>query len=418
MAGGVEETGGDGVARHGRAALLALVGFALVYALYYLRLLEVGTAPAEQADYALNLALSRQTAAAGAYPDSFFYPPPYLALVLALGALPGQAGFLLWSLAQALSLVAVLLLVRRLAAPAGALPPIRLALLGALGLLAAHYGLHWDFRAHNVNLPVLALVSGALALGPRRALAAGLLLALAGALKLYALVLLPWLLLRRDWRWLAATLGWLALLFLLPPLLAFGFEPAVALTADWLGCMAGAGEAATLAAFPGALASPRALLAALTGRAIEDAALALPAALWALAGGALAVWCAWRVARALPEGPLRRLLAGSALALMPLVASPVAQPHHAAGLLPLTLWLAWRAPAMGGGSRRGAGGLALLALLLLLAALPYAGGLLPGPLFRVVVVQASLAAVWLAVGLAVGAAVGSPASLTSGRGRR
>ncbi len=375
------------------AGRIALLGFALLYGLYYLRLLDPSFPPESPGDYALNLKLSRQAAEAAAYPANFFYPPPYLALMLGLGALPAASGFLLWCLAQLLALLAVVALLWRLAAPpAGGWTA---ALLGALGLLAAHYGLHWDLRAYNVNLPVLALTSGALVLGPRRAVLAGLLLALAGALKLYALILLPWLLLRGDGRWLAATLGWLALLFLLPPLLAFDAAAAWQLTGDWLARMASAGDPATLAAFPGALASPRSLLAAALERPLAHPTLALPSLLWALAGLALGLWCAWRLARALPEGPLRRLLAGTALTLLPLVASPVVQPHHAAALLPLSLWLALGLPRQ----PRGAA-LAFGLLLLALAALPYASYLWHGDLFRALVVQVTLPALWLAAGLA------------------
>lgn len=390
-----------------RAALAALLAFALLYGLYYLRVFDPAFPPPVPGDYALNLALARQTADALAYPPHFFYPPPYLAAMLALGALPGAAGFLLWCALQLAAFLAMTALLWRLTAAAtaaaGGRRALHLAALGVLGILAAHYGLHWDFRAYNVNLPVLALVGGALALGPRRALLAGLLLALAGALKVYALVLLPWLLWRRDWRWLAATLGWLALLFLLPPLLAFGSAGAWSLTLDWLARMAAAGDPETFAAFPGALASPRALLAAAWGRPIEDPALDLPALAWALAGLVLGLWCAWRLSHALAEGPLGRLLVGSALALLPLVASPVAQPHHAAALLPLTLWL-----ALGLAERRaGAGRTALGLLLLLLALLPYSGALWQGALFRAGVAQSTLALTWLAVGLVARPRAGS-----------
>ena len=367
---------------------LAALLVALLYGLYYLGAFQAGfpPAPAGTGDHILLLRGAGELLQ-GRYPGNQVYPLPALLAADAVGRLGQPAAFLLWSAA---SLAGLLALVGR-----GAGPGWQRALLAVLALLAAHFGLHWDFRAHNVNVIALLLLWLALLAGPRRPLLAGLCLAASGALKLYALVLLPWLLWRGYTRWGLATLGWLTLFFVAWPLLALGPAEAWRLTLDWLRQAAALGDAAAEAAFVATLATLRGLVAELLGRPLTDPAIVAP--LWLLRGllaGATA-WALWRLARAgLAERP--RLVGEAAvLGLLPLAFSPVLQPHHAAAFLLATLWLAAALPTATRGTRA-----AGLALLLLLAVAPYLSYLAPGTLHRGLLLHGGSLLLTLAVGLA------------------
>lgn len=375
---------------------------ALLYGLYYLGVFQAGFPPSGGAtgDHHLLLA-GGERLLRGQYPGNQVYPLPALLAAQVVGRLGQPAGFLLWSATSLAALVALI-------AWGAATPPRwRSAPLAVLALLAAHYGLHWDLRAHNVNLIALLLVWLALLAGPGRPWRAGFLLAASGALKLYALVLLPWLLWRGFRRWGLATLAWLLVFFVVWPLLALGPAEAWRLTLDWLRQALALGDAAAEAAFVATLATLRGLVAELFGRPLTDPSIMAP--LWLLRGllAAACGWALWRLARAgLPAG-LRLIGEAAVLGLLPLAFSPVAQPHHAATFLLATLWLAGGlagglaqglagAPPAHAGARRAA----LFALLLLLAAAPYLSYLAPGTLHRALLLHGGSLLLMLAVGLA------------------
>ncbi len=374
--------------------------FALLYGIYYLGVFHPPFPPTvkETGDYFLLQGGAHRLLHDGVYPGNQFYPLPALLLARSVGLLGEPAGYLLWSGLSLGSLVAMTVW-GSLQGPARptALPRLGNGLLAILAVLAAHFGLHWDFRAHNVNLIALLLFWLALLAGPQRPGWAGFWLAASGALKLYALVLLPWILWRRFDRWVLVTLGWLLLFFVLCPLLVLGPDAAWRLTLDWLRQTLAMSDPAVEAKFVATLATLRSLLAALTGRELVDPALTLP--LWLCRGLLVAAvaWALWRLARRETAPGARLLGEGAVLGLLPLAFSPVAQPHHAAAFLLPTLWLAQRLPLA-----RLAQWLPVAGLLLVLVVAPYLSYLGPGPLHRGLMLYLGSLLLTLAVGLMAG----------------
>ncbi len=142
--------------------------------------------------------------------DVYEYPPPFLLLPRVLQLLtPEFLNFRrAWFVLNALIvLVAVVVVARSMGKPAGArallLAPLVFA---ALPMLSA-------LQKGNIQLVVVALSMLAMLMLERRHYASGgLVLAFATASKLYPGLLIVYLLVRRDWRALAWTAGWGAVL--------------------------------------------------------------------------------------------------------------------------------------------------------------------------------------------------------------
>lgn len=148
------------------------------------------------------------------------YPPPAVAIHAASAVFPFPVSAAFWLTLTglaALTTYAVLARVLDLRRFAGLLFALPLA-----HLVVAYY-FQWDMRSLNCNLIVLAaVVLGAAALNAQRNAATGFCFALAVAMKLLPVLLLPYLAWTRRWRafgWMAcfSLLFWVAL-----PILAFG----------------------------------------------------------------------------------------------------------------------------------------------------------------------------------------------------
>ena len=193
-------------------------------------------------DFAVFLSFSRQSAVALASPESWwFYPPPFVVGMRGLALLGDTLASLLWLGLLFASVIACLVLLLRLLGLEASRWRFAIALL-AVG--ASYYFLKWDLKAANVNLITLAVVLGSVDCARReRWGGAGALLALGIAIKLQPALLLPYLACRRQWRWLALTMGGLVVLFVLVPVFSLGVTGAVALTKSWLGGLAAFEEA-------------------------------------------------------------------------------------------------------------------------------------------------------------------------------
>lgn len=387
--------------------------FALIYAVLFGGLLQSPFPPPPKGtgDFFLLESGAQRLLQDGVYPHNQFYPLPAYLLARAAHWLGQPLDYLVWTAVGVGSLVALAVWSARQGWPQpGWLPGFGNGLLVVLAILAAHFGLQWDFRAHNVNLVQLLFFWLALLTGPSRPWLGGFWLALAGALKLYGLVLLPWLLWRGYRRWLVAALAWCLLFFALLPLLVLGPAEAWRLTGDWLAQTLAMSDPAVEARFVATLATLRSTLAAAQDLQLTDPALALPLWLGRAVLVAAAAWALWRLARRERHPTCRLLGEGAVLAALPLAFSPVAQPHHAAVALLATLWLALRLPLAPRAQMLGAGGL----LLLLLVVAPYLSYLAPGTLHRGLMLHGgdlllALAIGWLA-GLNGGLGEGSVAA--------
>ena len=157
-------------------------------------------------DFLINLVGAQTILASGSYREFFYYPVPYLILQEWLGALGVPAASLLWFGLMVMGGVGALALAIDGVGLAAHRRRWPLALAATFGV---YYFVQWDLRAGNSNLIVLGLTLLALRAGSRgRVGSAGALLSFAVACKLYALVFVPYLAWRREWRWLAcAVLG-------------------------------------------------------------------------------------------------------------------------------------------------------------------------------------------------------------------
>jgi hypothetical protein len=322
-------------------ALLALVTFILVELLgefSHTRSFEFATLH----DYLNNLISAQTILERLEYlPELFFfYPPPFLVVQDALWALgvPGAA-------AVGLSLLGLV----ALACPFLALECVglgrdrRRGVLAFAAVVAVVYFLQWDLRAANFNQLFMACVLGSLVCVRRgRPGLAGFLLATSVALKLYSILLLPYLLWRREKSWLLWSLVWLAFLFLVLPVLRFGPEDTLLLYASWIDVIGGAGDPIGAPDYYKNL--ERTLLALLTaeGGGADGIAQLEAGTVRLLAQG---IWLVWvgAIAAFLVRGRSdgsgeRRYVEVAALLLLCVLISPTFQPHHGVVCLLPAVW--------------------------------------------------------------------------------
>lgn len=162
------------------------------------------------------------------------YPPSLAALIVPLGLLSYRAALAIWIL---MLLVLFLVTFRSLDEVLGA--PVK-GIDKMMGLLLAFRLLQSDFANSNANTLVLALVVlGFLAVRRDRAVLGGLLLSLAAAIKVFPILLAPWLLYKKRFRLSLSFLGGLVLWGCLVPGAIVGPRDTLTCYERWLGDMGG-----------------------------------------------------------------------------------------------------------------------------------------------------------------------------------
>ncbi|MBY0457721.1 MAG: DUF2029 domain-containing protein [Gemmataceae bacterium] len=176
--------------------------------------------PQSAVDYRILYDASRQVVETRRYPAGYPYPPPVAVLHAASAQFPFAGSAALWlALTGAAAVGGYLALARALGLTRG---PGLLILLPLAHAVVAYY-FQWDMRSLNCNLIVLAtVVFGCSALARQREGAAGFWFALAVALKVFPVLVLPYLAWTRRWRACAWAIGASALLWVGLPLAAFG----------------------------------------------------------------------------------------------------------------------------------------------------------------------------------------------------
>jgi hypothetical protein len=293
-------------------------------------------------DFLINLSRSQQILEAGRYGDHFYYPLPFLILQEGLGALGLPLAAALWFTAVSVAGVALGWLCLDALGLREARWRWAIALLAYASVL---YFVQWDLRAKNLNILVLAVVLGSLRLGRTgRPWAAGALLSLAVAAKLYAVVLLPYLAWRRRWSWLAASATGLLVLFAVLPVLRLGPSTAFDLSLSWLGGVLDPGPPLSLPDYYKPL--HRSLLLWLTEAGGPERSVAAWPPSWVTAAARLLQlgWVALaasqlRAARSFRDGPSRLFADAAVLLLLPLPFSPTFQAHHAVVLVLTAFWM-------------------------------------------------------------------------------
>lgn len=244
-----------------------------------------------------------------AKPRPFISPPSLLVPLAPFGALDFWPAFALWTL---LAIAALFLAARRILDPP------------ALLLLALAPAVHFALGPGQVTLFVGAAMLGAMALLPRRPLAAGALLAIAALIKPQAVMLVPIALAAgAHWRALASagltgTAAGLACLAVQGP----------QLWRDWLSALAGFPDLLQRLGYLDRSLSPyaTALDLGLTGPAVT---------IVVVAGVILGIAICWRVFRATENPALR----AGAVSCAYLLCTPYAMVYEAAMLVPAAAYM-------------------------------------------------------------------------------
>jgi hypothetical protein len=314
--------------------------------------------PESVVDYRILYDASRQVLDTHRYPAGYPYPPPAVPLHAASAAFPFPASAALWLALTGLAAAATYF---TLAYALGLHRRPGLLLLLPLAHVAVAYYFQWDMRSINCNLIVLAaVVLGCAALAAGRDATAGFWFALGIALKVFPVLVLPYLAWTRRWRafgWAAAftVVFWAAV-----PLAAFGPDGTRAAFAGWAGELTRATDPALKHSHPILISLDKAATHATGGHPVSTRfAVAGVCALWAavgLAGAATARFANRRDAVSV-FAHVALLIAG------PVAVSPYLEAYHLVVLaVPAVLLLAVAADA-----RQGAG-------LRLLAALGFVAG--------------------------------------------
>jgi hypothetical protein len=160
-------------------------------------------------------------------PTLYFYPPLFVLLTFPLGWLPFADAFGLWLAGMALATGAIVLHAYRTWGGAG------VKTYAAIVAMLAGPLLIYALRGGNAHLLVLLLtLAGMIAWSRRNICRAGFLIALAGSLKLFPLLLLPVFILRRDLKLILRVIAFSAILWVLPAAY-FGPQRTVALYHEW-----------------------------------------------------------------------------------------------------------------------------------------------------------------------------------------
>ena len=310
------------------AAVVGLVGW-LLFDLTARTLFGAAPWPQSAVDYCILYHSSRHVVETHQYTANFPYPPPAVAIHAAGTVFPFAVAASLWLALTGLAAVAcyftlarTLGLYRR---------PGLLCLLPLAHLVAAYY-FQWDMRSINCNLVVLAtILFGCAALTRRRDVAAGFWFALAVALKVLPILVLPYLAWTRRWRAFVAAAACSLVLWVAVPVVAFGADGSREVYRGWAGELTRATDPELKHKHPILISLDKAAAYAVPGDAgtAKGIALAVCAA-WVLVGlaGAATSW-------GKSERDGTRVLAHvSLLVLGPVAVNPYLEVYH---LVPLVV---------------------------------------------------------------------------------
>lgn len=271
-------------------------------------------------DYRLLHEHSRLVVATHAYPADYPYPPPAVVLHFATAVLPFEASAVLWAGLCGVAAVGCWLALARL---------LRLDwdrgayVLLPLAHLSCAYFFQWDLRCGNCNLVFLAaLLLGVYFLDRDRPATAGFWFALAFSLKLFCVLVIPYLLWKGRRCAFVWTLAFVAAFWLVLPALAFGCGDFGEVYGAWLDRLTHAVGRSADHHHPILTSLPRAadFLAGDNGPLIVNGVRGL----W-LALGLLG----WRASARRPRDDAFGLLGDVALlTLAPIAVSPYLEPYH------------------------------------------------------------------------------------------
>jgi len=213
-------------------ALIALAGWTLF------TLLKASSFPGQPfgCDYGMNLHLSVNVVEGHKFAAGFLYPLPSVLLRYYLFKIFGNFSGIVWVCAMASSMYIIMnFLIHEFYSGEREYRYIY----AILGFLPVAYYVQWDLRSLNCNLIVLCLVLvSAFYLKKESFFISAFFLSLAVALKLYPIVILAYLLVRKQFRLVASALFWTVIFFVLIPITALGWPSFLDLTRKWVDAVA------------------------------------------------------------------------------------------------------------------------------------------------------------------------------------
>ena len=285
--------------------------------------------PQSAVEYRILYDASRHVVETHQYPAGYPYPPPAVAIHAVSAVLPFGASASIWLALTGLAAGACYLtLVRAL----GLHQRPGLLVLVPLAHAVVAYYFQWDMRSINCNLIVLATVLfGCAALARSRDRVAGFWFALAVALKVFPVLVLPYLAWTRRWKAFVSAVVFSFVLWVAVPVVAFGADGFGAVYGGWFDELTRATDPGTKDNHPILISLDKAALYAAAGDAAQAKGIALAVCVaWVLVGLAGAAGCLGKRER----NAASILVHVSLLVLGPVAVNPYLEAYH---LVPLAI---------------------------------------------------------------------------------
>ncbi|MCI0703736.1 MAG: DUF2029 domain-containing protein, partial [Planctomycetia bacterium] len=285
--------------------------------------------PQSVVDYRILYDASRQVVETHQYPPHYPYPPPAVAVHAASAVFPFAVSAALWLVLTGLAAGACYFALAR--AFGLHLRPGSLLLLPIAHLAVAYY-FQWDMRSINCNLIVLAaVVFGCAALVAKRDRVAGFWFALSIGLKVFPVLILPYLAWTRRWRAFGWAAGLSVAFWLVVPAIAFGLDGSRTVYGEWMKQLTCATDPALKNIHPILISLDKAALHATGGDARAARAITFGmCALWVVIGVAGAAACR----RTREQDAISIFTHVSLLIIGPVAVNPYLEPYH---LVPLVV---------------------------------------------------------------------------------
>jgi hypothetical protein len=211
-------------------ALLAVVGWTC-YAALGTNVFGNKPWPNTMVDYHYLYDFSRDIVAHKTYPPNHAYPPSGIILHYLTAQFPFSVSAALFLVLTMASVLACWWLLLRMME----LPRLGAFVLIALALAASSYYFLWDLKSQNCNMIfLLAVLLGAWCLVRGRPCGAGFWLAVSFSLKLFSVLLIPYLLWRGERRAFLWTLAFVAVFWIVLPVFVFGGNGTIEVYQNWL----------------------------------------------------------------------------------------------------------------------------------------------------------------------------------------
>ncbi len=314
-------------------------------------------------DYRIFYDYSRQIVQTGIYPPLYYYAPPSVALMFCTTFFPFSVSAGIWvglSGAAAIGSWLILIVMLRIWRTPGAMACLPLIFLGCSSFFS------WDLTKQNMNVFFLGmLLVGVWFLDRDRPIAAGGFIAVSFALKLFSVLVIPYLFWKRRYRAFAWTIVFCVVYWILLPPIIFGPRAVVGVYRNWGGGVLDATRIPTDFPHPLLISIQRGAAYLAPGQPVGSAII-VDAVRAAWLGGLILICGTWQK-RDSDVREARALIADiGALVLAAIGPSPYLEPYHPVAFAAcLTVLLAVAADVNQTPRRRTMAGVFLVVVLIL-----------------------------------------------------